>query len=125
RYNEQEIAALAGSEDVQVLAMRVEDIYNDNGIVGVAILQHHGTVCEIETFLLSCRVIGRTVETAFLSVLCQQARARGAARLTGWFLPTRKNAPAADFYARHGFVPAAQTAAGCSYEFDLTAGEIA
>jgi FkbH-like protein len=125
RYSEQEIAALSKREDVQVFAMRVEDVYNDNGIVGVAVLQQQGEVCEIETFLLSCRVIGRTLETAFLSYLCEQARLRGAKRMIGWFLPTRKNAPAADFYSRHAFVPIVQTEAEASYEFDLLASDIA
>lgn len=125
RYSEQEIASLANREDAQVFAMRVEDVYNDNGIVGVAVLRHQGANCEIETFLLSCRVIGRTVETAFLSFLSQQARARGAAKLSGWFLPTRKNTPAADFYARHGFALTTQTTAGSLYEFDLSGDLIA
>ena len=125
RYTEQEIGALAGSSDVKVFAMRVKDVYNDNGIVGVAILRKQGSVCEIETFLLSCRIIGRTVETAFLSFLCDYARTSGAATLKGWFLPTKKNAPARDFYPRHGFSLVAQTESGSSYQFDLSAGVIA
>ena len=58
---------------------------------------------EIDTFLLSCRVIGRTTETALLSHVVDQARERGRRCLAGWFRATAKNAPAKDFYARHGF----------------------
>jgi predicted enzyme involved in methoxymalonyl-ACP biosynthesis len=92
--------------------------------VGVAILRHQGPTSEIDTFLLSCRVIGRTLESALLSFLCGQARARGARRMAGWFVPTRKNAPAADFYSRHGFTAAAHGEAGSLYEFDLSAGDV-
>jgi predicted enzyme involved in methoxymalonyl-ACP biosynthesis len=58
---------------------------------------------EIDTFLLSCRVIGRTIETGLLAYLIENARARGARRMTGWYVPTKKNEPAKDFFPRHGF----------------------
>jgi predicted enzyme involved in methoxymalonyl-ACP biosynthesis len=60
-------------------------------------------VCEIDTFLMSCRVIGRTVETALLAKIAEHARQHGAAQLQGRFIPTKKNAPAAEFYREHGF----------------------
>ena len=52
---------------------------------------------------MSCRVLGRAIETAFLGVIAADARARGATRLLGRFIPTTKNAPAATFFADHGF----------------------
>ena len=124
RYTEQQIAVLAGSADAEVFAMRVKDIYNDNGIVGTAIVRHDHSACEIESFLLSCRVIGRTLETALLSFICQRARERGARTIIGKFLPTKKNAPAADFYLRHGFSTATQDDGGCSYKLDLSTGDV-
>ena len=48
-------------------------------------------------------MIGRAVETALLSHLAQGAAARGRQRLAGRYIPTKKNAPARDFYALHGF----------------------
>ncbi len=102
RYSEQQIQAMEQNAH-RVYSLRVKDRYADNGLVGVAILAEKGEVCEIDTLLLSCRVIGRTVETAFLSKLAEEARTAGATRLEGWFLPTKKNAPAKDFYAQHGF----------------------
>src|SRR5579875_37600 len=103
RYTEQQIEDLARQPDWQVLSIKVRDRYADNGLVGVAITHDRGEVCEIDTFLLSCRVIGRTVETALLAHLAEQARERGSRRLEGWFLPTKKNAPAREFYREHGF----------------------
>ena len=78
-----------------------------------------GEVCEIDTFLLSCRVIGRTVETALVASLAEEARARGQAVLEGWFLPTKKNAPAKDFYRNHGFQLLSETATGQLWGLDL------
>jgi FkbH-like protein len=120
RYTEQQIAEMAERAGWRVWSLRVSDRYADNGLVGVAIARVEGEVCEIDTFLLSCRVIGRTVETALLARLAQDARARGATRLEGWFLPTRKNAPAKDFYRDHGFEVAAQNDGGVLWRLDLT-----
>jgi FkbH-like protein len=86
-----------------VFSLRVSDRFGDNGIVGLAIVQLQETTAMIDTLLLSCRVIGRTVETAFLAYLTDWARARGVEDLDGEFIATPKNAPAADFYRRHGF----------------------
>jgi FkbH-like protein len=103
RHTEQQIADVASRPGWQVLSIKLRDRFGDHGLVGVAITRDEAETCEIETFLLSCRVIGRTVETALLSHLAQSAAARGRQRLAGRFFPTKKNAPARDFYARHGF----------------------
>jgi FkbH-like protein len=103
RYSEQQIADMAARPGWQVLSIKVRDRFGDHGLVGVAITCDETESCEIETFLLSCRVIGRAVETALLSHLAQGAAARGRQRLAGRYIPTKKNAPARDFYALHGF----------------------
>jgi FkbH-like protein len=119
RYSEQQITDLAASPEWECFSIRVRDRFGDNGLVGVAILRIAGSTCEIDTFLLSCRVIGRTVETAFLSFLADRARTRGARRLQGWFLPTKKNAPARDFYANHGFTASSNNGKGTLWTLDL------
>jgi len=103
RYQETALAERAASAQSAAYVLRSGDRFGDNGIVCVGLLDFNGPLAEIDTLLMSCRVIGRGVETAFLSVLMQQAALRGAKRIGGWFLPTAKNAPSADFYARHGF----------------------
>ena len=124
RYTEQQISELARCPDWRVLSIRVRDRYADNGLVGVAIVHHQGEVSEVDTFLLSCRVIGRSVETALLAELAEEARSRGAKRLAGWFKPTKKNALAANFYGDHGFVLRQDSAQGQWWELDLTAGSL-
>jgi FkbH-like protein len=119
RYSEQQITDLAASPEWECYSIRVRDRFGDNGLVGVAILRTADSTCEIDTFLLSCRVIGRTVETAFLSFVVDRARSRGARHLQGWFLPTKKNAPARDFYANHGFTASSNNGNGTLWTLDL------
>ena len=125
RYSEQQIEALAAAPDSRVYAARVTDRFGDHGLVGVAILRCGAEAWEIDTLLLSCRVIGRTVETALLSFLAAEARAAGAARLEGWFLPTKKNAPAENFYPSHRFHPVRRTDAGAHWALDLATASVA
>ena len=125
RYTEQQISDMAACPGWRVWSLRVMDRYADNGLVGVAITRSEGGACEIDTFLMSCRVIGRTVETALLARVAEDARERGATRLEGWFLPTKKNAPAQDFYRDHGFRECRSTPEGTLFAFDLTQGSIA
>ncbi len=124
RYTEQQISEMMDGPGWAVLALKVRDRYADNGLVGLAILHDAEMACEIDTFLLSCRVIGRTVETALLAYLAAQARARGATSLTGWFLPTKQNAPAKDFYARHGFELAEERDGGQLWTLDLARADV-
>ncbi|PWT99255.1 MAG: hypothetical protein C5B51_27530 [Terriglobia bacterium] len=119
RYTEQQIGELMRCPGWRVLSIKVRDRYADNGLVGVAIVHHRGEISEIDTFLLSCRVIGRTVETALLAWLAEEARALGGKRLQGWFIPTKKNAPARDFYREHGFALRSETPTGQLWELEL------
>lgn len=124
RYTEQQVAELNTKAGWECFSIRVRDRFGDNGLVGVAITHLEGETAEIDTFLMSCRVIGRTVETAFLSFLASRARSRGAQHLQGWFLPTKKNAPARDFYSTHGFTAAHQNGDGTLWTLDLAASSL-
>ncbi|HVG30776.1 MAG TPA: HAD-IIIC family phosphatase [Pyrinomonadaceae bacterium] len=119
RYTEQQLAELCARPDWQVLGMSVRDRFGDSGLVGVAVVRHGGEASEVDAFLLSCRVIGRTVETALLARVVNESRARGALRLRGWFLPTAKNAPAKDFYADHGFSQVDEDERGSLWSLDV------
>jgi FkbH-like protein len=124
RYTEQQVADMAKCPGWRIWSLRVADRYADNGLVAVAIAQVKGEICEIDTFLMSCRVIGRTVETAFLAHLAADARTQGARWLQGWFLPTKKNAPAQDFYREHRFEVAEESPAGALWRLDLSQSQV-
>jgi FkbH-like protein len=119
RYTEQQIDDMASSTDWRVYSVRVKDRFGDNGLVGVAITRDLKEVCEIDVLLLSCRVIGRTVETALLSFLVERARSMGMKQFQGWFLPTKKNEPAKEFYPQHNFRPLAERDGGTLWGVDL------
>ena len=103
RYSEQDIQAFIDDPAVRVYWTKVEDRFGDNGIIGVMIVRDEGEQWVLDTFLMSCRVIGRTVETAMLGILADHARQNGAKKMTGEFLPTAKNAPAKEIFAKNQF----------------------
>ncbi len=124
RYTEAQIAEVAKKPGWHIFSIKVRDRFGDHGLVGVAITHDVGEQCEVDTFLLSCRVIGRTVETALLAHLADSAAQRGRKRLEGWFLPTKKNAPARDFYEQHGFELQATSCEGSLWTLDLKSSKL-
>jgi FkbH-like protein len=125
RYSEQQILDIAGQPGQGVYWIRLTDRFGDNGIIGIAVLRCRGAEAEVDTFLLSCRVIGRGVETGFLSYLADRAREQGATKLWGMFIPTKKNAPSKDFYRQHGFTCVSEENGAQRWEIDLTAHPLA
>ncbi len=108
RYAEPEVAALIDDPDAFGLQFRLVDTFGDNGIVAVVIGRRaDAETIEIDTWLMSCRVLGRHVEEATLAVVAETAQAMGASRLVGRYAPTAKNQMVADLYPRLGFVPLA------------------
>jgi FkbH-like protein len=103
RYSEGDIAARMNNPTWRLAVVSVNDRFGDNGIVGLMMACFKDGVFVIDTFLLSCRVIGRTVETAMLAYLCEAACTMGATSLCGEIIPTAKNAPVRDIFERHGF----------------------
>jgi FkbH-like protein len=103
RYTEAEIAATEADDSAYTLQIRLKDKFGDLGMIGVVICRAAGDTWEIDTWLMSCRVLGRRVEEAVLAHLVPAARERGITRLLGTYLPTAKNAMVSDHYAKLGF----------------------
>lgn len=119
RYAEADVARFASDPRFGVWTIKVRDRLGDSGIVGAAIVRDDADACEVDTLLLSCRVIGRGIETAFIAYIADQARLRGKSRLVGMFCPTAKNEPAKHFYEDHGFRRIADDANGSVWELAL------
>ncbi|NYF90950.1 HAD-IIIC family phosphatase [Tunturiibacter empetritectus] len=115
RRSAAEVEEFASAAGGQAIAVRVRDRFGDAGVVGLALARTEGTTCSIDSLLLSCRVIGRGIETALLAHLGANATRAGAQSLVGEFIPTKKNAPCADFYLDHGFL---QQATSCDASTD-------
>jgi len=103
RLTDAEVAALMRNPKVVTLQVRLQDRFGDNGIIAVLIARANGSEAEIATWLMSCRVLGRSVEEACLNVLVEQVRALGVRRLVGLYRPTAKNGIVREMYGRLGF----------------------
>ena len=116
---------MARCPDQVVSWLRLRDRYGDAGLVAVGILRREGEVAVIDTFLMSCRVMGRCVEQALLARLADEAHQLGCTRLLGDYLPTAKNGVVETFYPDHGFEPRGDLPGGGSrYQLDLRVASV-
>jgi FkbH-like protein len=104
RYSEDDIRAVMADKRALGLQFRLVDRFGDNGIIAIVIgrLDAGGDLL-LDTWLMSCRVLGRQVEEAVLSVIVGQARRLGASQIYGEYRPTAKNTMVKDHYQRLGF----------------------
>jgi len=107
RYTEAEVERMASDPQTIALALRLEDKFGDNGLISV-VLARPDTAIEadellIDSWLMSCRVLGREVEMAVLEVLADAAAAAGWGALVGEYRPTKRNGMVAEHYPRLGF----------------------
>lgn len=103
RYSDAEITAMADASDVTVHTLSVQDIFGDSGLVGVAILRRREEGRSLDTFLMSCRVLGRGIEKAFLYEVMNNTKKSGVKEIMGYYVPSSKNGLAADFLRDCGF----------------------
>jgi FkbH-like protein len=104
RYADAEVQSIMADAGMLTLQFRLTDIYGDNGIIGLLIgRQTSNSELVMDTWLMSCRVLGRQVEEAMLNVLVDQASERGIRRILGQFKPTPKNGMVREHYKRLGF----------------------
>lgn len=105
RYTEREIAEMQDDPLTFTLQVRLRDRFGDNGMISVVIARSDGKNWEIDTWLMSCRVLGRCVEDAVLIEIVAQAMAAGANMLIGRFIPSGRNELVRGHYSRLGFEP--------------------
>ena len=106
RYSEEETRRFAGDSKVVTLRCRLTDRFGDNGIIGIMIaLDQKDGDWLVDTWLMSCRVLGRGVESAMLDLLAQETSRKGAKKLIGQYFPTSKNSMVQNHYAELGFAP--------------------
>ncbi|MGH7579953.1 MAG: HAD-IIIC family phosphatase, partial [Gemmatimonadales bacterium] len=103
RHDESTIRRQVTEGGWRVYTLRVADRFGDFGLTGIAIVESSADAWHVESFLLSCRVIGKSVETALLARIAEDARAAGAAMLSADFIDSGRNQVASTFLSRHGF----------------------
>ena len=122
RYSEAEVESAAHDPTRHVVQVRLADRFGDNGIISVVIADKGTEDWEIDTWLMSCRVLGRRVQEAVLAHLAAAAAAHGARSLTGRYIPSAKNRMVSGHYQSLGFEPAREPADGETlWRLDLAA----
>jgi len=104
RYQEEEIMRFSQDKKKIVGCARIEDKFGDYGITGAFVVnKDNPEEWVMDTFLLSCRVIGRGVEEGILDYIVNDAKKNNVKRLIGNFIPTKKNKPSESFLPNFGF----------------------
>lgn len=122
RYTEQDVLRVMSDKSAFGLQLRLIDRFGDNGIVSIIIGKslnndstgHADGDVLIDTWLMSCRVLGRQIEPTTLNLIVAQARHLGARQLIGEYIPTNKNGMVRDHYEKLGFSVRERDAAGRS-----------
>ena len=105
RYQEEDVETLAQDHTKLIGCAQTQDKFGDNGITGVYIVNKNHVDKEwfIDTFLLSCRVMGRGIEDAMMGYILSKAKEEGVVKVKAEFIPTKKNKPCEQLLPNFGF----------------------
>jgi FkbH-like protein len=110
RYSEVQVQQLANTPGAVALSLRLTDKFGDNGLISVVLARPDAACASdelfIDTWLMSCRVLGRQAEQAALQVLARHAADAGYSALIGEYRPSERNAMVAEHYPQLGFAQA-------------------
>ena len=92
RYQEENIRNFTKSKDMIVECVHVKDKFGDSGITGVYIIQEsNNQEWYLDTFLLSCRIMGKEIEKGIIGYVIEKAKLEGIKKIKAQYLPTKKN----------------------------------
>ena len=100
RYTQTELEKISANADSAIYVVYASDKYGDSGLVSVVILKECNDKVKIDTFLMSCRVMGRKLEDAIINEIISHC---SKPKLIGEYIPTAKNAPVKELYDKLGF----------------------
>lgn len=116
RYTQAEVEEIAANPDNSIYVVYSSDKYGDSGLISVIILIGSEVDVRIDTFLMSCRVMGRKLEDVILNELM----AKYQKKMIGEFIPTAKNTPVKELFDRLGFSLVSNDEEHKVYEMDGT-----
>lgn len=120
RYTEGDIKSFIESHDADVFSLALSDRVSDLGLVGGVIVKYDNRMAKIDTFLLSCRAIGRGAEDALMAHVIAHLRSAGCEQVCADYFITKKNTQVANFYQHCGFDLVNQNALGSSWQLKLS-----
>jgi len=119
RHSAAALEAFARDPDCVHMSFRLSDRFTDHGLVALVIGFERGGILDVDTWLMSCRVIGRTLEESVLQELCRAAVDQGCATLEGTYVPSPKNELVRDLYRRLGFDQLDENEGTTRWRYDL------
>jgi FkbH-like protein len=126
RYTEAQVEQLSRDPACWTLQVRLADKLGDNGMISVIVCRKRDAGWEIDTWLMSCRVLGRRVEEMVLREILDHARREGAASLIGVYRPTERNKLVEKHYEKLGFACAATEPDGTTvWRLDVATAAVA
>jgi FkbH-like protein len=119
RYSELQIKSMLEQPSVSVYALSVRDKYGDLGLTGVCIVNYADGQAVVDTFLMSCRILGRKLEYVFVDRCMQLSEQKWhIRRWIASYIPSRKNQQTADFWKSIGFEEIASSSGAKQYVMD-------
>lgn len=103
RYTQAQIEAIKENPNKSYISLSVKDKFGDSGLTGVAIVSYSDGKGRIDDFLMSCRVMGRNIEFAFVDYIISILKGHGCEIVEAHYLPTQKNKPVSYFFEKCGF----------------------
>jgi len=103
RYSEDDIRSLVQNENSDVLTVQLNDKFGNSGISGVAIISYENESANIESFLMSCRIIGRGAEDVLIDTVIKVIKDKGHKSIFAKYIKSAKNQQVQDFYVKRGF----------------------
>lgn len=103
RYTEKDIGQMLTDSIWKLFKASLEDKYGDFGVIALCFAKIDNKKANLDTFLMSCRAMGRGVEEAFLASIENHLRGMGVKEIYGQYIPTRKNKPVENFFPEHGY----------------------
>ena len=122
RYTEADIQQMLRDPAYTLAAFSASDRYGDYGVTGVAIIRQHSDAtdsAQIDTFLMSCRVIARNLEYVFFDEIVSVMREKGIHKLYGVYIATSKNMLVENLYDKLGMQLIESSGTTRNYLLDL------
>ncbi len=103
RYSEAEIAEMMEDSQYSLLTIALKDKFTNYGVIACVVLQIIDQICFIKNWVMSCRVLKKTVEDYTISKIIEKALKNGCTQVLGEYIPTKKNGMVEDLFERMGF----------------------
>ncbi len=123
RYTETQILNMMNNEQEHIFSVCVKDRFGDNGLTAISIIKtdaQNPKIGNIDTFLMSCRIIGRNIEFVLMDYLVQWLASHDIATVTAEYIPTPRNQQVQDFYESNGFIVIKNQEGNKSYSLEIS-----